>query len=125
MPTYVYRCTSCGAGYERRESFAAPTVHDCPECGRLSRRMPVAAALIFKGSGFHKTDSRPSSNGAKATSSETISESKPAEKAETSADGATPARAETKSEATPAASEPPKKPGHGHSHSHGGSTHSH
>jgi putative FmdB family regulatory protein len=88
LPTYVYRCTGCGAGYELRESFSAPASHPCPECGQLSRRVPVAPPILFKGSGFHKTDNRSTSgsrNGASSTPSEKTEKT---EKTEASGDGA-------------------------------------
>ncbi|MPZ22006.1 MAG: FmdB family transcriptional regulator [Dehalococcoidia bacterium] len=110
MPTYVYRCTSCGANYERRESFSAPTQHDCPECGKTSRRMPVAPPIVFKGSGFYKTESRGSANGG----SESSGSSDGGSSSESSSSPPSPA---------PAAGAGGHDHGHGHSHGPGGHTH--
>lgn len=58
MPTYAYRCESCGNEYEKRESFSAPARQKCPNCGKNAQRVLFAPPIVFKGSGFYKTDSR-------------------------------------------------------------------
>jgi putative FmdB family regulatory protein len=58
LPTYAYRCESCGHQYEKRESFSAPARQKCPSCGKPSQRVLFAPPIVFKGSGFYKTDSR-------------------------------------------------------------------
>jgi putative FmdB family regulatory protein len=63
LPTYAYRCESCGNQYEKRESFSAPARQKCPECGKTAQRMLFAPPIVFKGSGFYKTDNRGSSSG--------------------------------------------------------------
>jgi putative FmdB family regulatory protein len=62
LPTYAYRCESCGNQYEKRESFSAPARQKCPECGKAAQRMLFAPPIVFKGSGFYKTDNRGSSH---------------------------------------------------------------
>ena len=60
MPTYQYACDSCGASAEVRQSFSDDPLSDCPECGSAGlRRVIFPAGVIFKGSGWYKTDSRP------------------------------------------------------------------
>ena len=70
MPTYDYQCRSCGAVTEviHPMSEDGPTV--CERCGGQLRRVLFPAGIIFKGSGFYRTDSR--SNGG-ATSPKTTS----------------------------------------------------
>ena len=63
MPTYGYRCQTCAHEYEKREGFDAPVKQKCPKCGKQARRMLFAPPVVFKGSGFYKTDSRGSSSG--------------------------------------------------------------
>ena len=82
MPIYGYRCEKCGHELEvlQRMSDAPPT--SCPVCkGKLSKMM-YAAGVVFKGSGYYTTDYKDapasSSNGA-TKSTESGSESKPAE----------------------------------------------
>jgi putative FmdB family regulatory protein len=58
LPTYAYRCESCGNQYEKRESFSAPARQKCPACGKPAQRVLFAPPIVFKGSGFYKTDSR-------------------------------------------------------------------
>ena len=57
MPRYTYECSS-GHVYEKVEGFDAPVKQRCPECRRTARRVPVSPAIVFRGSGFYKTDSR-------------------------------------------------------------------
>ena len=61
MPTYDYACSACGHQFERFESIRAGGTKACPKCGKRKarRRMGIGAGLIFKGSGFYTTDSRP------------------------------------------------------------------
>jgi len=58
VPTYEYRCTSCGHQYETREGFDAPARQDCPRCGATAKRLLFPPPIVFKGSGFYITDSR-------------------------------------------------------------------
>ena len=60
MPTYEYRCTQCRRIFERHQAVgeAAP---ECPQCGGASRKVFASVGLIFKGSGFHSTDYRKTS----------------------------------------------------------------
>ena len=70
MPTYAYSCTGCGNRYEKRESFSAPARQKCPKCGKTANRVLFAPPIVFKGSGFYKTDSRgsgPSADSAPST----------------------------------------------------------
>ena len=105
MPTYEYRCPS-GHQYEKREGFDAPARQKCEQCGKQATRLLFAPPVVFKGSGFYKTDNRGSS-GAESSSSESSSGS-----SSTSASG---------TEEKPAAKAADN--GHGHSHGPGGHTH--
>lgn len=89
MPTYEYRCER-GHQYEKREGFDAPAKQKCPQCGKLASRLLFAPPVVFKGSGFYKTDSRGS--GKSDTSSEPASTATAAASSEsTDAKPATPA----------------------------------
>ncbi len=62
MPTYQYVCTACGSELEAVQSFSDEPLTDCPQCsGRLRKRFS-AVGVVFKGSGFYKTDSRSGSS---------------------------------------------------------------
>jgi len=57
MPTYAYRCPSCGHEYERFQKITDKTLAKCPKCGtRGERQISGGAGLVFKGSGFYVTD---------------------------------------------------------------------
>lgn len=62
MPTYQYRCTDCGTDLEVVQKFTDEALTDCPECDGGLRKVYSAVGVVFKGSGFYKTDSRDSSN---------------------------------------------------------------
>ena len=59
MPTYEYVCTSCDTPLEVVQSIHEPSLTDCPACdgGRL-RKVFGNVGVVFKGSGFYRTDSR-------------------------------------------------------------------
>ena len=96
MPTYQYACTVCGHQLEAVQSFTDEPLTECPECQGRLRKQFSAVGVVFKGSGFYRTDSRSAGKPAAAGSS-TKTETKGETKTETKA-------TETKSESKPAAS---------------------
>lgn len=69
MPTYQYRCTECGNELEAVQKFSDPALTDCPACDGRLRKVFNAVGVVFKGSGFYRTDSRSDSkSGAGSTS---------------------------------------------------------
>ena len=56
MPTYEYKCDACEHHFDLRQSFDAATVTDCPECGKLAKRLFSLVPVIFKGSGWYVND---------------------------------------------------------------------
>jgi len=60
MPTYDYVCDACQHEFELFQSITEPVKRKCPECGKnkLRRLIGTGAAIMFKGSGFYKTDYR-------------------------------------------------------------------
>ncbi len=68
MPKYQYRCADCGADLEVQQKFTDDALTVCPECeGRLNKVFS-AVGVVFKGSGFYKTDSRGDRTSPKASS---------------------------------------------------------
>ena len=65
MPTYEYRCKSCGEHLEVVQSFKDDPLTECPACGGSLRKVFGNIGIAFKGSGFYKTDSRSASTGSK------------------------------------------------------------
>jgi putative FmdB family regulatory protein len=69
VPTYQYLCTECGGQLEAVQKFTDEplTVHE--DCGGRLRKVFSPVGIVFKGSGFYKTDSRASASSAASSSS--------------------------------------------------------
>ena len=63
MPLYDYRCAKCGQTTEVRHGFNDSHTDPCSKCGGEMSRVFNPAPIIFNGSGFYITDSRPSESG--------------------------------------------------------------
>jgi putative FmdB family regulatory protein len=71
MPTYEYACVECGNHIEVVQSMSDPPLAVCAACGGRLRKVFSPIGIVFKGSGFYRTDSRgKSSTSAKETSSD-------------------------------------------------------
>jgi putative FmdB family regulatory protein len=62
VPTYQYTCTECDHAFDQFQSFSDEALTVCPECSGRLRKVFSAAGVVFKGSGFYRTDSRASSS---------------------------------------------------------------
>ena len=69
MPTYAYACKQCGHRFDAVQSFADPTLTECPECGGALRKEYGSIGVTFNGSGFYRTDSRAGAKSGGAASS--------------------------------------------------------
>ena len=69
MPTYQYACTECDHFFEQFQSFSDEALTVCPECSGKLRKVFNAVGVVFKGSGFYRTDSRSAKSGSDASSS--------------------------------------------------------
>lgn len=58
MPTYAYKCKSCGHALEVQQGFSDPSLTECPVCGGVLRKQYGSVGVTFNGSGFYRTDSR-------------------------------------------------------------------
>ncbi len=58
MPTYAYRCTACEHAFEIQQSFSDDALTVCPECEGRLRKVFSSVGVVFKGSGFYRTDAR-------------------------------------------------------------------
>ena len=58
MPTYQYRCTACDHRFEAVQSFSDASLTTCPACSGALRKVFSSVGIVFKGSGFYRTDSR-------------------------------------------------------------------
>ena len=87
MPTYEYQCESDHL-FEVVQSFSDKALESCPECGAKVRKLYSNVGVVFKGSGFYKTDSQ----------------KKPETKTETKTESKAESKTETKKESAPAKS---------------------
>ena len=92
MPTYQYACTECDHAFEQFQSFSEDSLTQCPQCQGRLRKLFNAVGVVFKGSGFYRTDSR---SATKAESGSSTSEGKTDTKSES--------KTESKSQAKPKA----------------------
>ena len=87
MPTYQYACTDCEHGFEAVQAFTDDSLTECPECQGRLRKVFGAVGIVFKGSGFYRTDSREGAKAAPAAASETSSTDKGADTKKVAASG--------------------------------------
>ena len=78
MPTYQYACTNPEGKHEFEvvQSFTDAPVSECPECSAPVRKVYGSVGVVFKGSGFYRTDSRKTSSSSESASSNGSSSSK-------------------------------------------------
>jgi putative FmdB family regulatory protein len=88
VPIYDYHCDHCGHSFSQVQSYKDQSLEKCPNCGKKPRRLISPSAVVFKGSGWYKTDSRPAET----------SETKPETKSETKSESKTETKSDTKSE---------------------------
>lgn len=62
MPTYQYACKDCFNHFEQVQAFSDPSLTICPNCQGSLRKVYGSVGVVFKGSGFYRTDSRSGSN---------------------------------------------------------------
>ena len=111
MPIYDYRCDECGHRFSAVQSFNDAPLDKCPNCGKKPRRLIAAPAIVFKGGGWYKTDSRgaaPKDGDAPASSDKSDKDKKESAKADAKTDAKTDAKADTKSDSKPAGDSSPK-----------------
>ena len=113
MPTYQYACTECDHQLEAVQSFTDAALTDCPECtGRLRKRYS-GVGIVFKGSGFYRTDSRAGSSASGNSGDSSGSDSSGTTEASTpsgSKEASTPAGSTPSKPAETAPSSGPAKP---------------
>ena len=84
MPTYSYACTECGNRFDAVQAFSDDALTTCPECSGRLRKLFNSVGVVFKGSGFYRTDSRESAksstNGSAKSSESTTASSSSSEK---------------------------------------------
>lgn len=77
MPTYAYACKDCGHAFDIQQSFSEDSLTVCPECRGTLRKKFNSVGVVFKGSGFYRTDSRSTSSSVPAAAPSGSSGSEP------------------------------------------------
>lgn len=85
MPTYSYACTECDNRFDAVQAFTDDALTTCPECSGRLRKLFNSVGVVFKGSGFYRTDSRDSSKSSVKSESSSSSSSS-SEKSSSSSD---------------------------------------
>jgi putative FmdB family regulatory protein len=105
MPIYDYHCDHCGHTFSAVQSYTDATLDKCPSCGKRPRKLMATPAIVFKGGGWYKTDSRPAHKESGDAKAESKADSKSDGKSESKTDGktkdATPAKADAPAPAAP------------------------
>ncbi|WP_163571216.1 FmdB family zinc ribbon protein [Fodinicola feengrottensis] len=98
MPTYQYACTECGHRFDAVQAFTDDALTSCPNCSGKLRKVFSSVGVVFKGSGFYRTDSRSTkesvapaaaSTSAKSESTSSSSDSGASKPASSSSDSST------------------------------------
>ena len=97
MPTYSYACTECDNRFDAVQAFTDDALTTCPQCSGRLRKLFNSVVVVFKGSGFYRTDSRDSGKSSASVSAEksSSSESSGPSDAGSSASGASKAGSST------------------------------
>ncbi|WP_199422976.1 FmdB family zinc ribbon protein [Actinotalea solisilvae] len=83
MPTYSYACTVCDHRFDAQQAFSDAALTECPQCQGRLRKLFGNVGVVFKGSGFYRTDARkdgksPAASGSSSGGTSTSTGSTPA-----------------------------------------------
>lgn len=104
MPTYQYACTECGHAFDQVQAFSDDALTECPACAGRLRKVFNAVGVVFKGSGFYRTDSRSASDRSAAAK-----ESRPSAAEKSGPETSAPAKSGEKSSSEKSSGEKPAK----------------
>ena len=91
MPTYSYECTQCADRFDVVQAFTDDALTTCEKCSGRLRKLFGSVGVVFKGSGFYRTDSRDSSkNSASSSSTSSSTSSSSSEKSSSSDSSSSP-----------------------------------
>lgn len=99
MPTYSYACTECDNRFDAVQAFSDDALTECPKCHGRLRKLFGSVGVVFKGSGFYRTDNRDSKSSstaaapAKSESSSSSSDSSSSSSSSSSTKSSAPAAA--------------------------------
>ncbi|WP_099251767.1 FmdB family zinc ribbon protein [Mycobacterium sp. shizuoka-1] len=105
MPTYSYACTECDNRFDAVQAFTDDALTSCPQCSGRLRKLFNSVGVVFKGSGFYRTDSRDSTKSTgKSESSSSSSSEKSSSSSESSSSSSSSSSASTSTPAAAASS---------------------
>ena len=108
MPTYQYACTACDERLEAVQSFSDAPLTECPACAGALRKVFSAVGVVFKGSGFYKTDSRSAAKSGEGKNDK--GEKAPAAASSDAGSGSSSTSSGDGASATPTSTKPAKAP---------------
>jgi putative FmdB family regulatory protein len=103
VPTYQYACTACDHRFEAVQSFTDASLTECPACSGNLRKVFSSVGIVFKGSGFYRTDSRSGGGGVAAKSESAKSDSAKSDSGKSDSSSSSSGTKESTSSAAPAA----------------------
>lgn len=109
MPTYEYACVDCGKHIEVVQSMSDPPLTVCAACGGRMRKVFAPIGIVFKGSGFYRTDSRGKSTTSKDGSAASKETSTTKSSSDSSSSGSSDSSGSSKSDSA-STSKPASKP---------------
>ena len=115
MPTYQYACTNTEGNHEFElvQSFTDAPVSECPECGAPVRKVYGSVGVVFKGSGFYRTDSRKAASASETASSGSSSSKEGSSSSSSSKDSSSSASKDSSSSSSTPAPAPSSSSGSG------------
>ncbi len=87
MPTYSYACTDCGDRFDAVQAFTDDALTSCTKCEGRLRKLFNSVGVVFKGSGFYRTDSRESGKNSSVKSEKSSDSSSSSSSSEKSSSG--------------------------------------
>ncbi|WP_026255795.1 FmdB family zinc ribbon protein [Mycobacterium sp. 155] len=103
MPTYSYACTECGNRFDAVQAFSDDALTTCPKCSGRLRKLFGSVGVVFKGSGFYRTDNRESGKSSSNGSAKSGESSSSSEKASSSSSSSSSSNSSSSSSAPAAA----------------------
>jgi len=109
VPTYSYACKDCDNAFDIQQAFSDDALTVCPQCGGTLRKRYGSVGVVFKGSGFYRTDSRKGSVASSPATAASGSSSGGSSSGSDSSGGASPSGSSTAGSSSPASSTGPAK----------------
>ena len=105
MPTYQYTCTECGEPVEALQKFTDAPLTECAACGGRLRKVFSPVGIVFKGSGFYRTDSRKAAT-VSEPASDTKKDKQPSDSSSASGNGSSADKDKKPKDSAPAPAKP-------------------